>query len=506
MIKILRNLALLLALASSLTYAGAIQVFSNNAVTTLASPANSTTTTLSVSSSAAFPTLSGGNWFIATIQHLVSGIVTADEIVKVTAVSGSTWTVVRGQEGTVAVAWASGDTVALLPTAGGLAQFQQPTQVQSQSYNYAADTGTVNAYVVTLNPALTASVVGMPINFKAAHTNTGISTFNAGLGNAVLTLPSGNNLSGGEIVAGGYYTVVYTSSNTFQLIGTNSNVVITDPISNALQTITGPLQDTNSHTISGSSVPYLQLINTSAAANTGKWLIQDDPTQLVIEACPDSLSGCSNAITVNRVTGTVTSVNLGGTAQTGTTQAASDNSTDLATTAYTTNAVANLNSALTPQLMNLQTGIGSTTIAYQPSGVTGIGTGYTAVIATTNLVANATYVMEFSAPITYNSSTSNTLESRVCYVVGASCTAVTTVGGGVNMVVEGPTTGSNSNIVYGNAAGMTGVSIFNSTAQNVVLRGEFTMPATTLVTYELAVTTGTLNVGAGAYVRFDRVN
>ncbi|MDP3048906.1 MAG: hypothetical protein Q8N12_05675 [Thermodesulfovibrionales bacterium] len=52
----------------------------------------------------------------------------------------------------------------------------------SAPIDYAPDTGAANAYVITLAPALTARVVGMPIHFMAANANTGASTLNDGLG------------------------------------------------------------------------------------------------------------------------------------------------------------------------------------------------------------------------------------------------------------------------------------------------------------------------------------
>lgn len=118
-------LGLLLLLGTLPAFAG-VQLWANNATTTLSAPASSGATSISVSSSSLFPAPTGGNWFIATLEHIVSGVVTVNEIVKVTNVSGTTWTIVRAQEGTGAVAWLSGDTVALLPTAGGLGQFVQP--------------------------------------------------------------------------------------------------------------------------------------------------------------------------------------------------------------------------------------------------------------------------------------------------------------------------------------------------------------------------------------------
>ena len=46
--------------------------------------------------------------------------------------------------------------------------------------NYAVDSGAVNAYIITLNPAPStlASMVGVTITFKPLVTNTGASTIN----------------------------------------------------------------------------------------------------------------------------------------------------------------------------------------------------------------------------------------------------------------------------------------------------------------------------------------
>jgi hypothetical protein len=131
--------AIAMGLASASLSAAGTQQWSNNSVTTLASNASSSATTLTVSSSTAFPSLSGGNWFVATLEHIVSGVVTVQEIVKVTAVSGTTWTVVRGQETTAGVAWSAGDTVALLPTAGGLSQFLQAGSISGDCTVSGAD-------------------------------------------------------------------------------------------------------------------------------------------------------------------------------------------------------------------------------------------------------------------------------------------------------------------------------------------------------------------------------
>ena len=90
--------------------------FSNNAKTTLSASVSTSATSVSVASSSGFPSLSGGDYFYATMVQQSDD--TALEIVKVTAVSGTTWTVSRAQDNTSATAFASGDKIELRASAG----------------------------------------------------------------------------------------------------------------------------------------------------------------------------------------------------------------------------------------------------------------------------------------------------------------------------------------------------------------------------------------------------
>ena len=97
--------------------------FTNNAATTLASGINSSVTSLTVASGtgALFPTLSGSNYFFCTLANNAGTV----EIVKVTARSTDTFTIVRGQDNTSAAAWNTGDKVELRVTAADLNNFGQ---------------------------------------------------------------------------------------------------------------------------------------------------------------------------------------------------------------------------------------------------------------------------------------------------------------------------------------------------------------------------------------------
>jgi hypothetical protein len=93
-------------------------LFSNNASATLAGSYSSAATalTLTATQGAMFPLPTGGDYFMATIVNNLNVI----EIVKVTARTSDTLTVVRGQEGTAARALAAGEKLELRVTAGAL--------------------------------------------------------------------------------------------------------------------------------------------------------------------------------------------------------------------------------------------------------------------------------------------------------------------------------------------------------------------------------------------------
>ena len=79
--------------------------FSNNATTTTVGLLSSTATTIVVASGtgALFPTLGASDYFKATLQDTNNNF----EIVKITARTDDTMTVVRGQDGTLAVPFAA---------------------------------------------------------------------------------------------------------------------------------------------------------------------------------------------------------------------------------------------------------------------------------------------------------------------------------------------------------------------------------------------------------------
>jgi len=155
----------------------AAALFSNNATSALSAAITSTSATnLLVTSGqgALFPTLSGGDYFYATIVDSSNNL----EIVKVTARSTDTFTIVRAQEGTTARTFAAGSKVELRPTAAGL------------NSKFDKDGGTITGAVTasstltvagnsTLN-AVTAASLALTADLTVANGGTGVSTLTAG--------------------------------------------------------------------------------------------------------------------------------------------------------------------------------------------------------------------------------------------------------------------------------------------------------------------------------------
>lgn len=89
-----------------------MEQFANNASTTLSGTINNSVTSLTVASASGFP--SSGNF----------RIIIDSEIMLVTAVSGTTFTITRAQEGTTAASHTSGATITHILTSGALTQFR----------------------------------------------------------------------------------------------------------------------------------------------------------------------------------------------------------------------------------------------------------------------------------------------------------------------------------------------------------------------------------------------
>lgn len=90
--------------------------------------------------------------------------------------------------------------------------------IQKQTHVYAQDTGSANAYAITLSPAPSAYAVGQCFSFKATNANTGGSTLNVnGLGVKTIVKNGSTSLVSGDIIANQIEVVMYDGTN-FQLV------------------------------------------------------------------------------------------------------------------------------------------------------------------------------------------------------------------------------------------------------------------------------------------------
>ena len=93
-------------------------LFSNNASTTLSAGVGDSATSITVADGSVFPAISGSDYAYLTLE--VDSDPTLKEIVKCTARSGNTLTIVRAQDGTSARTFSTADKCELRLTAAGL--------------------------------------------------------------------------------------------------------------------------------------------------------------------------------------------------------------------------------------------------------------------------------------------------------------------------------------------------------------------------------------------------
>lgn len=94
----------------------------------------------------------------------------------------------------------------------------EKTEIQTGALTYGLATGSGNAYILALTPAITSYTAGQIVSFKANHTNSGPSTINInGLGAKTIKKNKDYDLEAGDIKADGVYTIMYDGAN-FQMI------------------------------------------------------------------------------------------------------------------------------------------------------------------------------------------------------------------------------------------------------------------------------------------------
>lgn len=144
-------------------------LYANNASSRLSASITNVATSFSVTSGtgALFPAITGGDVFYATLMDSSGNL----EIVKVTARSSDTFTVVRGQDGTTARAYAVNDIVELRITKAMLDDFKTDTRT---GYLPLAGGTVTGATTFSAAVSFSAGTVSAPAITTTGDPNTGI--------------------------------------------------------------------------------------------------------------------------------------------------------------------------------------------------------------------------------------------------------------------------------------------------------------------------------------------
>ena len=164
------------------------QLFFDNAITTLSGGISNVSTVMVVASAAAFPgSLTGGQQFYLTLDDGVN-----TEIVLVTAISGTSLTIVRGQQGTTAQTYAGGTSVQNRLTASDLSSFARlvdrmdtlssinslgpPSSMNSNSYIITGTFNTDGPAVIAISTGSYWSFPQFPLLIESGAVGSGATT------------------------------------------------------------------------------------------------------------------------------------------------------------------------------------------------------------------------------------------------------------------------------------------------------------------------------------------
>jgi hypothetical protein len=218
-----------------------VMKFTNNATSTLASGINASVTSLTVATGqgALFPTLSG-DYFFCTLANTAGTV----EIIKVTARSTDTFTIVRAQDNTSAASWITGDKVELRLVAASLNNL--PKLDEANTFTAANVYGTPTSITLTnaTGLPLTTGVTGI---LGAANGGSGVAN------NAAMTVTGSGNFAYTRTLTGATNVTLPTTGTLATLAGseTFTNKTLTNPtVTNYVESVVAIGNSGTSQTLS----------------------------------------------------------------------------------------------------------------------------------------------------------------------------------------------------------------------------------------------------------------
>jgi len=183
-------------------------LYTNNAATYLAFGITNTATTMQVSANAGnlFPNPTGGDYFYVSLISLSGPII---EIVKCTARSGDIFTIERGQEGTTAQYWNTGDNAQLRITAAGMNYIAGSTASTTLEQSFTATQGQTVFTLTTFDYSPGTNNLAVFVNGSKqvsgtnySETSVNVVTFTTGLNDGdVVEFLSNLSVAAGTIYA-----------------------------------------------------------------------------------------------------------------------------------------------------------------------------------------------------------------------------------------------------------------------------------------------------------------
>ena len=270
--------------------------FTNYGSTTLAASLTAATTSMLVASTTTLPTCGGGLYFYATLVDQASYVGNVNppaqrEIVKCTALTGSTYTIVRAQDSTTAQIWAAGSIIDVRLTAAGLTDIIAAGGGAPTSSSYVlmgADAGLTSERILTGSSTVTVTDGG-------ANNPVTLSVPTAGIANANLANMAANSIKGNNTGAPAV-PLDLTAAQTKTLLAISA---ATDVSGLATIATTGSATNLSAGTVPAARMPALTGPITSTVGTVGTAVTNNAIT---------------NAMLAQMATLTVKGNNTGGTA------------------------------------------------------------------------------------------------------------------------------------------------------------------------------------------------
>lgn len=167
----------------------------------------------------------------------------------------------------------------------GFTLLPSPSAVRGGSFCHASDTGTANAYVVTVSGGPSTPTTGTHVSFFAGATNTGASTLKyGGWDPKALRRPDGSAVVAADIVAGTLYSARYQGS--YWALESIPIAQLAEIAENAAGAVVGGLpspigEDGKQLEVIGTTPTYVQRTITAGTGLTGGGALTSNPTVAV---------------------------------------------------------------------------------------------------------------------------------------------------------------------------------------------------------------------------------